>query len=160
MEKRQVIKQMKKTIVLFVLFFGVVLLVAGSMCFAAGSKIMPLYIGDKKFRVEIADTPDKRSTGLMYREYIADDFGMLFIMDDEEIQAFWMKNCKVHLDIIYLDSNKQVVDMYIDVPPCKSEPCATYESRKPARYVLELRGKRAKEINLKIGDNIFFIPGY
>lgn len=120
-------------------------------------KMIPLYIGNHKFTVELADTPEKRALGFMFRENIPSDFGMLFISDMEEYQSFWMKNCKSNLDIIYLDSRKQVVDIYFNVPPCPYEPCPTYESRKPAQYVLELRGKRAKEINLKIGDSIFFM---
>lgn len=123
-------------------------------------KLIPLYIGSEKFTVEIADTPEKQITGLMYRENIPDNYGMLFIHDDEDYRSFWMKNCKVSLDIIYLDNNKQIINMHIDVPPCKREPCPTYQSDKPARYVLELRGNRAKELNLKPGDTIFFITTY
>ena len=120
-------------------------------------KIIPLYIGAEKFTVEIADTPGKQVTGMMYREFIPEDFGMLFIYDSEDYRGFWMKNCLVALDIIYLDKNKQVIDLHLNVPPCKREPCKTYESQRPARYVLELRGNRAKELNLKPGDTVFFI---
>ncbi len=123
----------------------------------SGIKIIPLYIGTEKFMVEIADTLEKQIRGMMYREYVPADFGMLFIYESEDYRSYWMKNCLVTLDIVYLDRNKQVINMHIDVPPCKSEPCETYPSERPAQYVLELRGNRAKELNLKPGDTIFFI---
>ena len=143
---------MIRTAILFILFFGTV-------CSSVGTaiKIIPLYIGLEKFTVEIADTDEKRITGMMFREFVADDFGMLFIHETELPRGFWMKNCLVHLDIIYLDKNKQIINIHFNVPPCKSEPCPTYESERPAQYVLELRGNRAKELNLKPGDTIFFI---
>jgi uncharacterized membrane protein (UPF0127 family) len=120
-------------------------------------KIIPLYIGSQKFTVEIADTPEKQVTGLMYRESIPGDFGMLFIYGNEDYRGFWMKNCLVSLDLIYLDRHKQVIDLHLNVPPCKKAPCKTYRSEQPAQYVLELRGNRAKELNLKLGDTVFFI---
>jgi uncharacterized membrane protein (UPF0127 family) len=126
-------------------------------CIHAEVRMIPLYIGSEKFTVEIADTIEKQAIGLMFRKNVPDDFGMLFIYDVEDYHGYWMKNCLVHLDIIYLNKEKQVVDMYINVPPCKEEPCKTYVTRVPAQYVLELRGNRAKEINLKIGDSIFFM---
>lgn len=121
------------------------------------SKFIPLYIGSEKFTVEIADTLEKQMLGLMFRKSIPDDFGMLFVHDDENIRSMWMKNTLVRLDLIFLDKNRQVVDMFINVPPCKDDPCDSYISRKPARYVLELRGNRASELGLKMGDVIFFV---
>ncbi|MGE5340501.1 MAG: DUF192 domain-containing protein [Candidatus Omnitrophota bacterium] len=150
---------MKKTKIQIVLCILILGMAWGVGAFASPNTMIPLYIGQKKFTVEVADTPEKRALGLMFRESIPDNFGMLFLFDAEEDLSFWMKNCKVHLDIIYLDSSKRVVDMYSNVPPCKNDPCPSYESRKPARYVLELRGNRAKELNLKAGDLIFFLPG-
>jgi len=119
--------------------------------------MIPLYIGTEKFTVEIADTVEKQMRGLMFRKHVADDYGMLFVHDEEGYRSMWMKNCFVHLDLIFLNSHKQVVDMHIDVPPCKREPCENYASRIPAQYVLELRGNRAKELGIKIGDTVTFI---
>ncbi len=123
----------------------------------ANVKMIPLYINNHEIIVEVADTPAKKATGLMFRKNIPDDFGMLFIFDDEQIRSFWMKNCRVHLDIIYLDGAKQVVDIHKNVPPCQQEPCKSYVSKKRARYVLELRGGRTDELKLKIGGVVFFI---
>lgn len=134
------------------MFMGIVL----NVCAGADVKVMPLYIGDHKLTVEIADTTSKWTLGLMYREFIADDFGMLFVSDYEDYRSFWMKNCKIHLDIIFLDSNKQVINIHHNVPPCEADPCPGYPSERPAQYVLELRANRAKELNLKPGDRISF----
>jgi len=142
---------MKKTAILFILLCGSLY-----SSLAAGIKVIPLYIGQEKFMIEIADTTEKQLTGLMFREFIPDDFGMLFIYRTEYPRSFWMKNCQASLDIIFLDKNKQVINIHFNVPPCEDDPCKTYESERPAQYVLELRGNRAKELNLKPGDTIFF----
>lgn len=126
-------------------------------CIHAQVKMIPLYIGSAKFTVEIADTEEKQMRGLMFRKHVADDYGMLFVHDEEGYRSMWMKNCFVHLDLIFLNKYKQVVDMHINVPPCKREPCENYATRIPAQYVLELRGNRAKELDIKIGDTITFI---
>lgn len=125
-------------------------------CIQAQVRMIPLYIGSAEFTVEIADTQEKQMVGLMFRKTIPDDFGMLFVHNEEEYHSMWMKNTLVHLDLIFLNKSRQVVDMYINVPPCKQDPCETYPSRVLAQYVLELRGNRAKELNLKIGDTLFF----
>jgi len=121
------------------------------------TQTVSLFIGEEEFLVEIADTPEKQLRGLMYRESIPKNYGMLFVFRDEQIRSFWMKNCRVHLDIIYLNAQKQIVDLHINVPPCINDPCDSIVSNLPAMYVLELRGNRAKELELKRGDSIFFI---
>ncbi|MCP5049528.1 MAG: DUF192 domain-containing protein [bacterium] len=148
-------KHVKKIIVLLMLLGGLVYV---SLFSGAGAriKLIPLYIGDNKFTVEVADTDEKWTTGMMYREVVPDDFGMLFVSNVEYHRSFWMKNCLANLDIIFLDSYKQVINIHINVPPCKREPCPGYASERPAQYVLELRGNRAKELNLKPGDVVMF----
>lgn len=132
------------------------LLVTAACSVHAQVRMLPLYIGSEKFTVEIADTMEKQLRGLMFRKSVPDDFGMLFVHDGEGYRSIWMKNTLVHLDLIFLNRHKQVVDIYFNVPPCKKEPCESYVTRVPAQYVLELRGNRAKELNIKIGDTIYF----
>ncbi len=119
------------------------------------ARFITIYIQDKPFRAEIADTPERHLRGLMFRTQIKDDYAMLFVFAEEEIRSFWMKNTLIPLDIIYLNSDKQIVDMYGSVPPCKTDPCPGYESALPARFVVEINGGLAKKLNLKIGDKIF-----
>jgi uncharacterized membrane protein (UPF0127 family) len=152
MKKEKVKTKVLKSVLIYLL------LLAGVVnCVHAGVKMIPLYIGSEKFTVEVAETEEAQMKGLMYRKHVPDDFGMLFIHEEEGYRSMWMKNCFVSLDLVFLNKNKQVVDMYINVPPCKNEPCDTYPSRIPAQYVLELRANRAKELNLKIGDTLTFI---
>ena len=93
----------------------------------------------------------------MFRKSIPDNYGMLLVFDNEGIQGIWMKNTLIHLDIIFLNKKRQIMEIFYNVPPCKKEPCESYVSKSPTKYVLELRGKRAKELNVKTGDTIFFI---
>ncbi len=120
------------------------------------NRFIPLYIHDRAFVAEVADTLDKQIRGLMFRPAIADNYAMLFVYSDEQERGFWMKNTLIHLDIIFLNHDKQVVDMFLNVPPCRQEPCPTYTSKVPAQYVVEIRGNRACELGLKIGDTLYF----
>ncbi len=135
--------------------FWVLILLAGLLYSQA--RFIPLYIGSAKFLVEVADTRELRIKGLMFRKAIANDYGMLLVFDKQEIQGIWMKNMLVRLDIIFLNEEKQIIEIFNNVPPCQGDPCDSYISKLPARYVLEIRANRCKELDVKIGDTIFFI---
>ena len=105
-----------------------------------------------KFDVEIADTPETRARGLMFRDSMDADHGMLFLFDRADPQAFWMKNTHIPLDILYFDENYKLVSMQERVPPCRSDPCSVYPSTGPAKYVLELNSGTAEKLGVKAGD--------
>jgi uncharacterized membrane protein (UPF0127 family) len=65
-----------------------------------------------------------------------------------------MKNTLIPLDILYFDDNRKLVSMQLDVPPCKADPCPSYPSDLPARYVLELPAGTARRIGAAIGDEL------
>jgi uncharacterized membrane protein (UPF0127 family) len=136
---------MKKLLIFLLTFAGLL---------DAGNRFITIFVQDKPFLAEIADTPEKHARGLMYRTHLKADYGMLFIFAEEDIRSFWMKNTLIPLDMIFLNNEKQVVDMYCSVPPCRSDPCPSYTSALPARYVLEIAGGTAKKLKLKIGDKI------
>ena len=115
----------------------------------AGARFATVYVQDKPFRVEIADTPEAHARGLMFRTCLKDGYGMLFIFGEEDIRSFWMKNTLIPLDIIYLNSDRQIVDMYCSVPPCRSDPCPGYISALPARYVLEISGRYGEKAEIE-----------
>jgi hypothetical protein len=123
---------------------------------AGQRRFVPLFIHDVRFVAEIALTMDQQTRGLMFRRSIPRNYGMLFVYSDEDIRSFWMKNTWIRLDLIFLNRNRQVVDMFIDVPPCVSDPCPSYASKVPAQYVLEIRGDLSRELKLKVGDTLFF----
>ncbi len=104
------------------------------------------------FTVEIADEFAEQRQGLMFREELDRNAGMLFIFPREAPRSFWMKNCKINLDILYFDADLKLINGHYDVPPCRRDPCRSYPSRAPARYVLELNGGRARELGVQPGD--------
>ena len=121
----------------------------------AGNRSLTIFIQDKPFFAEVADTPEKQAQGLMFRRHIRADYCMLFVFAEEETRSFWMKNTLIPLDIIYLNNAGQIVDMHCSVPPCRGDPCPSYTSALPARFVVEIRGGLAGKLKLKIGDKIF-----
>lgn len=107
---------------------------------ASTSATSIVYIKQRAFQVEIADQPEEQEIGLMFRRKIDADQGMLFVFEQEKNQAFWMKNCFINLDILFFDAQGQFINGHYNVPPCNSNDCQIYESTKPAKYVLELKG--------------------
>lgn len=96
---------------------------------------MYIKIGKMSLLVEIANTPRKRSVGLMYRTKLADDRGMLFVFPEEDHLSFWMKNTKIPLDIGYFNQDGVLLEIYSMKPDQVSE---VYGSRKKAIYALEV----------------------
>jgi uncharacterized membrane protein (UPF0127 family) len=133
-----------------------VFLVLLSGCANAGSSWVE--VGGERFKVEIADDDAERARGLMFRDKLAADSGMLFIHDREEPQAYWMKNTKIPLDILYFDNARRLVAQQRDVPPCSAgNACPSYPSNgKPTRYVLELNAGEAKRLKLENGAELRF----
>ena len=86
--------------------------------------------------------------------------GMLFIHDLQEPLAYWMKNTKIPLDILYFDNAHKLVSQQRDVPPCSlGDACPSYPSDVPARYVLELNAGEAARLKLEDGAVLTFSPG-
>ena len=117
-------------------------------------------LGGARYDVELATNDETRARGLMFRDQMAEDHGMLFVHDREEMQAYWMKNTKIALDILYFDSERRLVSQQRDVPPCSAgDMCPPYPSGGPARFVLELNAGQAEKLKLKDGTELTFGPG-
>jgi uncharacterized membrane protein (UPF0127 family) len=106
----------------------------------------------ERFIVEVVETPEKQALGLMFRDSIPDDHGMLFIFPLEGMRSFWMKNTRIPLDIIYFDAALKLVSVAEDARPCRTQRCPSYPSEGPAKYVLELNSGKAAELGLEPGD--------
>lgn len=117
-------------------------------------------LGGQRYAIEIADDDAERARGLMYRDAMDPNRGMLFIHEVEEPQAYWMKNTKIPLDILYFDDGRKLVSQQRDIPPCSlGDACPSYPSNVPARYVLELNAGEAARLKLQDGAQITFGPG-
>ena len=106
-----------------------------------------------KINVEIADDNAEMEKGLMFREKLNENEGMLFVFGEEALHAFWMKNTLIPLDIIFIDENFDIIDIKHAVP-CKAEPCELYKPSKPAKYVLEVNEGFAEKNSIGVGDKI------
>ena len=111
-----------------------------------------------RFKVEVVDDDESRARGLMFRDTLAEDAGMLFVFERAEPLAFWMKNTKIPLDILYFDDALKLVSM-VSAPPCTTTQCPNYPSEGPARYTLELKAGTARKLGAQRGDEIVFAPG-
>ena len=113
-------------------------------------------LNDQSYVVELANTDNTRALGLMYREQMAADEGMLFIFPDTQRRAFWMKNTLIPLDILYFDQNRKLVSISENTPPCKNTTtrCPNYPSAKPAKYVLEINAGLSQKHGFKVGDEL------
>ena len=114
-------------------------------------------VGGSEFTVELALNDASRMRGLMFRDSMAADRGMLFVFQSTEQQSFWMRNTRIALDIMYFDNEGRLVSVSADTPPCKTASCPSYPSEGPARYVLELNAGKAKELGLTKGSPLCMV---
>jgi len=127
------------------------LIVLASACVSA-SDTAYVALGNATVSAEVADSPEERARGLMDRETLGENAGMLFAFPDEAPRSFWMKNTKIALDIIFISSNFIIVGVQT-MEPCE-EPCKLYVSLAPAQYALEVNRGFAEAQNIKVGDKI------
>lgn len=107
--------------------------------------------------VEFADNDYERAQGLMYRTELAENQGMLFIFPNEGIQSFYMKNTVLSLDMIFINSDLEIVTIHKKTEPYSEE---SKPSTKPAQYVLETIAGYTDKYNIKVGDKIVFRQTY
>jgi uncharacterized membrane protein (UPF0127 family) len=109
------------------------------------------------FSLEVAKTPEQVAQGLMFRESLAPQSGMVFLFDAVEPRSFWMKNCHFALDMIFALRDGSVVDVLENVPPCAGDPCPSYPARAPADTVVELSAGEAKLNGVVLGARLSFV---
>ncbi|MEQ8171835.1 MAG: DUF192 domain-containing protein [Candidatus Eremiobacterota bacterium] len=109
-----------------------------------------LTVKDRTITVEIADTSEKRMTGLMYRKSLGKNEGMLFIFSGEEIHSFWMKNTLIPLSIAFIKEDGTIIHIEDMEPQTET----THPSKYPVKYALEVNKGWFKENNITVGDKI------
>jgi uncharacterized protein len=114
-----------------------------------------LNVNGRVILLEVARTPEQQSIGLMNRKDLATDRGMLFVFSPPRPVSFWMKNTLIPLDMIFV-SNGVVKHVGQQIRPCAGDPCPSYgpEPSTDIDGVIELRGGRAAELQLKVGDRL------
>jgi uncharacterized membrane protein (UPF0127 family) len=103
--------------------------------------------------IEFAETEYETQTGLMYRSAMKQNQGMLFIFKDEKPRSFYMKNTRIPLDIIYINTDKKIVSYQENTQPFNQSSLPSY---KEAKYVLEVNSGLVKQWHLKVGNSISF----
>ncbi|MGE5608651.1 MAG: DUF192 domain-containing protein [Bacillota bacterium] len=116
----------------------------------SGLRTVQMQIGQKRFTLEVADTDSSRQYGLMRRDSMPPDHGMLFVFADERPLSFWMKNTRLPLDILYVDAQGRVVSIH----QMKPYDLSTTSSDGPAQYAIELNKGAAASAGVKAGDQL------
>lgn len=102
---------------------------------------------------EIVEDDYSRAKGLMFRENLPDNQGMLFIFENEAPRHFWMKNTTLSLDILYLDASLNIVSIHKNTTPLSEQ---LYPSGKPAMYVIEVRAGFTDQYQVNIGHSVSY----
>jgi len=121
---------------------------AGCTSNSGGLPTIDVPIGSRTFQLEVAKTPPDREKGLMERDSMPADHGMLFVFDKEEPLNFWMKNTRFSLDIIYLDHNDKVVSIH----QMQKYDLTDVSSDFPAQFAIELNLGATNAAGIHVGD--------
>lgn len=120
-------------------------------CSDEGRLVVNTDSGAHAFSVEVVDTPETRARGLMFRQELADDAGMLFDFEEEREVSFWMMNTFIPLDMIFIGADGVVKTIHVNARP--QDP-TSIPSQVPVQFVLEIPGGRSDEIGLEPGDTV------
>lgn len=135
-------------ILLFIIISGLILMSKknknqGEVCFKGSC-----------LNVELALTSQARERGLMFRENLDLDKGLLFVYEKEGEYSFWMKNVLFPLDIVWINENKEIVFISENTPPCSEDSCPSIKPGKEAKYVLEINEGGSEKMGFVVGDKL------
>jgi uncharacterized membrane protein (UPF0127 family) len=114
--------------------------------------------GGQRIQAEVVSRQEDIMRGMMFRDSLAPDRGMLFIHVQPGAYTYWMYQVRIPLDILWMSTDRRIVEISPDTPPCQTaaSQCPTYGGHNTARYVLELAGGMAKKYGLRTGDQLEF----
>ncbi len=166
-------KMLNRNLYLFFVLVGVFILLMSSGCSGREDSAdlidepveaqvtEQVMLNDHIIQMELAVTPEQREQGLMGRESLADGEGMLFVMPDEDPfpteVGFWMKDCLIPIDLIFISREGFIDSIHEMQPPEPDTPdheLTVYYSNGPVQFAIELRGGLAAEIGLNVGDSV------
>jgi len=135
--------------------FVCALLLAAPASFAAGLPRDVLLVetasSQYRFEVEVADDPAERAEGLMYRQSLADNAGMLFLYPKPQPVEFWMKNTPLSLDIVFVRADGTIARIAADTTPMSEDRIPSGE---PVVAVLEVRAGTMRQLGVAVGDRL------
>ncbi len=114
---------------------------------------VPVTLGGWQFHLEVANTPESRAEGLMNRDGLPTHGGMVFVFEEPAPVGFWMKNCRISLDMLFLRDGV-VRRIQHQAPPCTQDPCPIYRSIEPVDRVIELPAGTAQLLGIRPGSRI------
>lgn len=115
-------------------------------------KTRKITIAGSSYQAIVADSWIKRAIGLMYRPGLKKGTCMLFLFPYPGWHAIWMRNMQFPIDVLWLDSNKRVIDLRQGVPVCRSFSCPQYAPSKAASYLIELSAGEIKRKKIMVGS--------
>jgi hypothetical protein len=137
-----------------------------SAALAMASNPSTLTIRGHVFKAEIARSVEERARGLMFRAALPSDACMVFLYDEDGQKSIWMKNCKIALDVLWVDAQGRIVELVEKAPPCPKgtadEDCPTYGGTVLSRHFIELAPGTIANLGLKVGDVVAWdlhVPG-
>ncbi|PIN99755.1 hypothetical protein COT72_04950 [archaeon CG10_big_fil_rev_8_21_14_0_10_43_11] len=110
-------------------------------------------IANHTFYVDLAKSAFEKNTGLSNRYTLAQDWGMLFVYEEEQQVRYWMKDMRFPLDIMWLDENRTITHLVENAPACKTA-CQIYDAN--ATYILEVNAGIIQALNVSTGDMVMF----
>lgn len=132
----------------FALLFAACLCAAGCEESPAGLSVVKMKIGKQSYNLEVARTETEQEKGLMKRDSMPEDHGMIFVFPDEQVRSFWMKNTRFPLDILFLSSGGKVVSIH----QMRAYDESSTSSDEPAQYAIELNKGQADASGVRVGD--------
>ena len=120
-------------------------------CSADNSLTVVSANGEHRFTVEVVDTNETRQKGLMFRQSLAPDAGMLFDFKSSHQVSFWMRNTFIPLDMLFIREDGTIANIHVNARP--QDP-TSIPSDGPVMFVLEIPGGRSKELGIKAGDTV------
>ena len=122
-------------------------------------RMRPVTLPDgSQIRAEVMIKPDEMARGMMFRDALPRGRGLLFVYTKPAPYTYWMSNVKAPLDIVFMDSTRQIVEISANTPPCttKVSACPLYGGHFVEQYVLELRAGEAQRLGLEKGQKLNF----
>lgn len=139
-------------ILLFLLFMSLFFISCNNNIEEASTQLSKVCYKEHCFEVELPKTDEEFRQGLMHRDHLDEDRGMLFAYPKQDAYYFWMKNTLIPLDIIWINEDKEVVYISDYTPPCEKDPCPSYGPDIESMYVLEVNAGVSQKIGLKEGE--------